>query len=276
MARQKKAVTEPAEIYFMAAEYGELFKSFYERFETTGYDTGLLLELENELLVYVLKAADAQETIAAKDMRRKLFKHDWRLFLEYAIRRIPQDDVALREILHARVRWAWEQSQESEVKRMNVELVRMIEKALSKTAKEIVENAFRELRAYRLIKGPKGVILANGMMFMPDGSVIDPDAPIEEEHTFGTVKDGVLHWIEDLNQLAWAISMIEEPLGYSDTKPYTVVKSLEGSGKIKIVRKRGSFTSLKTYLEQIRAEDFDVPVKDFVPQAARVLLTLFK
>jgi hypothetical protein len=191
---------------------------------------------------------------------------EWRLFLEYTLRRIPQDDTTLRELLMERVRHMWTKQRREDDRKHNIELVKRLGEELNKVFNRAINTAIYELIAHNVIESERIE------PFLGDKDEVSK--PVNRLFDFGIVQNDVLLWIKNLKQLACVIQHVQRDMGLEDVKPYEMMKRVEASGKV--ILAEGSFDSVKTYLQQLRNDAEDFESAPYVFEATKVVAFLLK
>ncbi|MFC2129840.1 hypothetical protein ACFLSQ_00240 [Bacteroidota bacterium] len=93
------------------------------------------------------------------------------------------------------------------------------------------------------------------------------------EYNFGYISNGVLHWTEGANQLAYSLHKIKYKLELDSISPNSVMKFIDNSEKIKYTCKKS--TIIKR-LEELQGNRADFGPKPFTDEASQIILNLLK
>ena len=107
---------------------------------------------------------------------------------------------------------------------------------------------------------------------LDDGSEVEVNK-VDKYKDFGYFQNGVLHWSEKANQLAYSLYKIEDKLGLDSITPNSILKFIDNSKKIQYTCSRS--TIIKR-LEELQANREQFDPKAFVVTASQVILNLLK
>jgi hypothetical protein len=250
-------------------ELQEIIEQCYVEFEASGFDTATVRMVNYQLRIWTPGIERAKAEGTPNNWAYKRAQPDWREFLEYALRRIPKDDPVLHELLLERVRDTWIQQRIPRERKHHFDLIKRMEQALNKTTTHLVSEFFYELRANQVIPPDRPRV-----EIAESGEIFNMEETADGDYPFGTLRNGVLTWTAHSHQLARAIHAIEPYLGYDTMTAYAICNSIEQSRVV--VLKRGKFTSVIKYLEQIYRRKQQFGMEDFIPEAATMILSLLK
>ena len=239
--------------------YAEVFNKYFAEFKANKYDPAFLVDIQKRLIPYATKLNKELNPVRPG---APYVHYVTRMFYEYAITRIPKEDVILRELIMERIRDSWEQQRILKRNEANQELLRKFERTLNNAVSRALERTLYELIAHQ-------VIPENRIDSLDDVAAMSLKDDRDRDYEFGYVRDNVLTWTGFLTQLSIAIHRIQSKLGYDSLTPYYVVQHVEESGKIKL--SKGKFSTLTKYLEQLQSKKAGFQPAKFIDEASKVV-----
>lgn len=92
-----------------------------------------------------------------------------------------------------------------------------------------------------------------------------------EIYPFGYIDNGILYWDVDVTQLAWTLLQISPKLDLIGSA-YSIMKYAMNSKKIEL--KKGEWTSVKTYIQNIMKNKYSHQKAEYIDEASTVLLEI--